>query len=343
MSNIQSEIALDPLALLGEVGEIATDEARGQWVSHKLTQQGLHPQRDELGNVWAGSGGLLVVAHLDTVLTPTRLRRDATRWYGPAVGDNSAGVAVLVSLAAELVRLDCTVAFSVGEEGLGNLRGARALVKHLSPKRMVAVDGYLPGVVNRSAGSHRLRARFLAAGGHAWGDRGAPSPVPALGQALAQMYALERSPDTSLNAGRIWGGEAINAIPREVGVELDLRALEPRVLASLVAGVRAILMEAARKFNVRLELEVLGERPAGMTATADLMEAARQALAEVGVTAQFTAGSTDASAGVEAGIPALSLCTYRGGGAHTPEEWVEPESLRLGSQALLSLVRQLQG
>lgn len=343
MSNTQgTEIALDPLALLGEIGEIATDQARGQWVSSKLSQQGLHPQQDELGNVWAGSGGLLAVAHIDTVLTPTSLRRDATRWYGPAVGDNSSGVAVLVSLAAELVGLDCTVAFSVGEEGLGNLRGARALVKRLSPKRMIAVDGYLPGVVSRSAGSHRLRARFLAAGGHAWGDRGAPSPVPALGQALAQMYALERLPDTSLNAGRIWGGEAINAIPREVGVELDLRALEARVLASMVAGVRDILMEAARKFNVRLELEVLGERPAGMTATPELIEATRQALAEVGVTAQFTAGSTDASAGIEVGIPALSLCTYRGGGAHTPEEWVEPESLRLGTKALLSLVGQLQ-
>jgi len=341
MSDHRIEIGLDPLILLGQIAEIAGDKSRSLWVRHKLHEQGLEPRQDELGNVWAGKGELLIVAHIDTVLTPTPLRHDANRWYGPAVGDNSSGVAVLMSLASELVALNSTVAFSVGEEGLGNLRGARMLVERLKPRQMIAVDGYLPGVVSRSAGSHRLRARFLSAGGHAWGDRDAPSPVPALGQALAQMYALERK-DTSLNAGKLWGGEAINAIPSEVGAELDLRALDASTLSELVGQVRSILMEAARKFNVRLELDVLGERPAGMTATQEMLEAAKTALADVGVVAQFTPGSTDASAGVEAGIPALTLCTYRGGGAHTSEEWVEPESLRLGTKALLSLVQQLQ-
>jgi acetylornithine deacetylase/succinyl-diaminopimelate desuccinylase-like protein len=336
-----TEIGPLPAELLAEIGEIAGDPARGEWVRHKLCQGGLKPHTDDLGNVWAGTGKLLVMAHIDTVLCPGPIRRDKNRWYGPAVGDNSAGVAVLTALAAQLVSLGCTVAFSVGEEGLGNLRGARALVKALSPAQMIAVDGYLPGVVSRSAGSHRLRARFVGAGGHAWGDRETASPVPALGQALAQMYALPRPTDSSLNVGRLWGGEAINAIPREVGFELDLRALEPSLLAEMTANVRAILMEAARKHSVRLELEVLGERPAGMTATPVMLEAARGALLEVGLEAQFTAGSTDASAGVEAGIPALTLSVYRGGGAHTPEEWIEPASLELGARALLGLVARL--
>lgn len=336
-------ISLEPTALLGQIAEIAGDKARGRWVSDKLHRQGLKPQTDDLGNVWAGSGRLLVMAHIDTVLTPAPLRREKNRWYGAAVGDNSSGVAVLVGLAAELVGLGCTVAFSVGEEGLGNLRGARALVKHLTPEQMIAVDGYLPGVVSRSAGSHRLRAKFVGSGGHAWGDREAASPVPALGQTLAQMYALTRPADTSLNVGRLWGGEAINAIPREVGLELDLRALEAKILSEMTAQVRSIAMEAARKYNVRLELEVLGERPAGTTATPAMLEATRLALLEVGLEPQFTAGSTDASAGVEAGIPALTLSVYRGGGAHTPDEWIEPASLGLGTRALQSLVERLSG
>ncbi|GIW34250.1 M20/M25/M40 family metallo-hydrolase [Meiothermus sp.] len=341
MSDPATQTTLDPVLLLGEIAEIGGDPARGAWVARQLRAQGLQPQTDELGNVWAGQGSILLVAHIDTVLTPTVLRREKNRWYGPAVGDNSSGVAVLMALAGELVALGCTVAFSVGEEGLGNLRGARHLVKHLQPQQMIGVDGYLPGIVSRSAGSHRMRARFLGPGGHAWGDREAPSPVPALGQALAQMYALERPSNTSLNVGKLWGGEAINAIPQEVGFELDLRALEAPVLDQKVSQVQEILMEAARRFNVRLEFEVLGERPAGSTATPAMLEAARKAFMEVGLEAQFTAGSTDASAGVEAGIPAITLSVYRGGGAHTPEEWVEPESLRQGVLALRSFVRQL--
>lgn len=334
-------VLLDPVLLLGEIAEIGGDSARGAWVARQLRAQGLQPQTDELGNVWAGSGPTLLVAHIDTVLTPTPLRREKNRWYGPAVGDNSSGVAVLMALAGELVALGCTVAFSVGEEGLGNLRGARHLVKRLRPQQMIGVDGYLPGIVSRSAGSYRMRARFLGPGGHAWGDREAPSPVPALGQALVQMYALERPSNTSLNVGKLWGGEAINAIPQEVGFELDLRALEASVLGQKVSQVHEILMEAARRFNVRLEFEVLGERPAGSTATPAMLEAARKAFMEIGLEAQFTAGSTDASAAVEAGIPAITLSVYRGGGAHTPEEWVEPKSLRQGILALHSFVRQL--
>lgn len=341
MSDFTTHTAPDPVRLLGEIAEIGGDAARGAWVARNLQAQGLEPHTDELGNVWAGHGPTLLVAHIDTVLTPTPLRREKNRWYGPAVGDNSSGVAVLMALAGELVAQGCTVAFSVGEEGLGNLRGARHLVKNLQPQQMIAVDGYLPGIVHRSAGSHRMRAHLLGPGGHAWGDREAPSPVPALGQALVQMYALERPGDTSLNVGKLWGGEAINAIPGEVGFELDLRALEAGILNRMTLQVREILMEAARRFNVRLELEVLGERPAGMTATPAMMEAARQAFMEIGLEAQFTAGSTDGSAGVEVGIPAITLSVYRGGGAHTPEEWVEPESLQLGARALRSFVRQL--
>lgn len=341
MSDFAAETIRDPVSLLAEIAEIAGDAARGAWVSQRLQDQGLIPQTDPLGNIWAGQGPTLLVAHLDTVLTPTPLRREQSRWYGPAVGDNSSGVAVLLALAPELVALGCTVAFSVGEEGLGNLRGARQLVRHLQPQQLVAVDGYLPGIVSRSAGSYRMRARLIGPGGHAWGDRGAPSPVPALGQAIVQMHALERTGNTSLNVGRLWGGEAINAIPQEVGFELDLRAMDASELGQMVDQVRAILMEAARKFSLRMEIEVLGERPAGMTATQSMLAAARRALLEIGLEAQFTTGSTDASAGVEVGIPAITLSVYQGGGAHTPDEWVEPDSLRLGMRALRSFVQQL--
>jgi len=341
MSDFISKTGCDPLALLAGIAEISGEAARGAWVTQQLQAQGLAPQTDELGNVWAGRGPTLLVAHIDTVLAPGPLQREKERWYGPAVGDNSSGVAVLLALAAELVALGCTVAFSVGEEGLGNLRGARQLVKRLRPQQMIAVDGYLPGVVSSSVGSYRMRVRLLGPGGHAWGDRGAPSPIPALGQALTQMHALERSSNTSLNVGRLWGGEAINAIPQEAGFELDLRALDASELGRMVVQVREILMETARRFNLRIEIDVLGERPAGMTATQAMLEAARQALVEVGLEAQFTSGSTDASAGVEAGIPAITLSVYRGGGAHTPAEWVEPDSLYLGIRALRSFVRRL--
>ena len=100
--------------------------------------------RDEMGNVYArlisnGAGTPLVVsAHLDTVFSADvdlRARREADRAYAPGLGDNSLGVAALIGLVwrlrEEQIQLpgDLWLVADVGEEGLGDLRGMRAVVE----------------------------------------------------------------------------------------------------------------------------------------------------------------------------------------------------------------------
>lgn len=331
----------DPRRWLADFAPVVGESERAQWVYQQLQQAGHAPRHDELGNVWVGQGPLLWVAHVDTVLAPTPIRVQGDRWFSPAVGDNSSGVAVLLSLVPELLAAHGTVAFSVGEEGLGNLRGARALVAALKPSTVIAVDGYLPGLVLQAVGSVRLRASFTGPGGHAWGDRGRKSPMPALGQALVELYALQRPDTTSLNVGRVWGGHAINAIPQEAGLDVDLRSSDATHLAQLEADARNLFLAAAGQVGLPLNLEVLGRRAAGQTVTPQLHQAALTALTAQGLTAQLTPGSTDAAAAIEAGIPALTVGVYQGSGAHTPEEWVDPQSLLVGRRVLLELVARL--
>ncbi|WP_117237346.1 M20/M25/M40 family metallo-hydrolase [Thermus sediminis] len=326
---------MDPIRLLLELAPIAGEEARGAFVAGRLPGA----RRDGVGNVFAGEGRVLLLAHLDTVLPPVSPRRSGERLYGPGVGDNTSGVAVLLSLPEipGVVR-----GFTVGEEGLGNLRGARALVAALEPEVVVAVDGYLPGVVDRALGSVRFRVRLLGPGGHAWGDRGTPNPVFALAEGLAALHSLLLGEkEASLNASGLKGGEAVNAIPQEASALLEVRALEAPHMDRLFAQAQGLLQEVARRHRVELVLEVLGRRPAGNTATEALRRAAEEALRSIGEKPQFQAGSTDAGAAVERGIPALALGVYRGGGAHTEEEWVLPQSLVEGRRALLALLKAL--
>ncbi|TBH20604.1 M20/M25/M40 family metallo-hydrolase [Thermus thermamylovorans] len=326
---------MDPVRFLLELAPLAGEEARGAYVAARLPGA----RRDGLGNVWAGEGRVLLLAHLDTVLPPRPPRRAGERLYAPGVGDNSAGVAVLLSLPEMpgVVR-----GFTVGEEGLGNLKGARALVEALRPEVVVAVDGYLPGVVDRALGAVRFRARFLGPGGHAWGDRGHPNPVFALAEGLLGLRALlDGGEEASLNASGLRAGEAVNAIPQEAAALLEVRAPDPDRLAALRQAVQAVLAEAARRQGVELALEVVGERPAGCTATPGLLRAAEGALARIGERPLFGPGSTDAGAAVERGIPALGLGVYRGGGAHTEGEWVLPQSLREGREVLLAFLEAL--
>ncbi|GLV47799.1 peptidase M20 [Thermus sp. LT1-2-5] len=325
---------MDPVRHLLELAPLAGEAARGEYVARHLPGA----QRDGLGNVWAGEGGILLLAHLDTVLPPVPPRRVGERLYGPGVGDNSAGVAVLLSLPPlpGVVR-----GFTVGEEGLGNLKGARALVAALRPEVVVAVDGYLPGVVDQALGSVRLRVRLVGPGGHAWGDRGSPNPVFALAEALAGLPPLVAGLEASLNASGLKGGEAVNAIPKEAEVLLEVRSPDSLVLQSVAQKVQTLVAEAARRHRVELSWEELGQRPAGATATLGLLRAAEEALAAIGERPLFQPGSTDASAAIEQGIPALALGVYRGGGAHTREEWVLPQSLWEGRTVLLAFLKAL--
>lgn len=326
---------MDPVRFLLELAPLEGEEARGAYVAGRLPGA----RRDGLGNVWAGEGKVLLLAHLDTVLPPAPPRRVGERLYAPGIGDNTGGVAVLLSLPEipGVVR-----GFTVGEEGLGNLKGARALVAALSPQVVVAVDGYLPGVVDRALGSVRFRVRFLGPGGHAWGDRGSPNPVFALAEGLHRLQSLFRGEGrASLNATALQGGQAVNVLPKEASALLEIRAEAKEDLSRLFARAKEAMAEAARGQGVDFRLEVLGERPAGATATEALRRAAAEALKAIGERPLFQVGSTDASAAIERGIPALALGVYRGGGAHTEEEWILPQSLWEGQKALLSFLRAL--
>src|SRR5215218_365657 len=164
------------------------EERRAVYVAERLQQLGL----DDVtiagdGNVYArfGDGGtphLALLAHLDTVFAAnvgvTVQRRDG-RLYAPGVGDNAAGVAGLIG-AIEAMRRAGTkperpvwIVGTVGEEGLGDLSGARAAVSRLRPElsAVVAVEGSFFGRLSHVAvGSRRFRVRFRAEGGHSWHD-----------------------------------------------------------------------------------------------------------------------------------------------------------------------------
>ena len=329
---------MTPQDFLRRFGAVAGDEARAEFLADFFAARGEEVYRDEEGNLWVGGGPVAFAAHIDTVLEPRPLTIEEERWWGPAVGDNSSGVAVLAT-AWERVPEGASLAFTVGEEGLGNLRGARAFVRERRPAAFVAVDGYLGSLVTRALGSVRYEVRFLAAAGHSWGDRSAPNPAWALGRMIQAVQALPCCEGASRSVARVWGGGAINAIPEEVGLALDVRAVDPVRLDEAERRIRTAAMEAAHLEQVETEVQLLGRRPAGSTADADLLACARGAGAAAGVALEEGAGSTDMAAAVEQGIPAITLGVYRGGGAHTEAEWVDPASLDQGVALLRAFWR----
>jgi tripeptide aminopeptidase len=336
------------------------EDQRAAFVASRMRELGLADvELDATGNVYGrraahGSGaGLLIAAHLDTVFpagTNLAVRRQGNRIYGPGLGDNSLGVAALLHLAGALQAHDVAnsgeiwFVANVGEEGLGDLRGMRAAVDRLTDRigAAIALEGCEPDrIIHAGLGVRRFRIGATAAGGHSWGDFGAPSAIHALVRLAARLSQLDapRSPRSSFNIGVIEGGSSVNTIAERASLLLDLRSTEPNGLAALIRQVEQALAEArGAESGVSFSLESVGDRPAGrIPSNHSLVKVAAAAYRAEGFATAFAAASTDANIPLSRGIPAVCVGVCDGANEHRLDEYIEPLRLPAGLRALLWL------
>jgi len=332
----------DELIALAEIpAPTGSEQARIAWLEQRLAGADGARSRDAAGNlIWRfgeGAPGLLLMAHVDTVFpseTPLTVERDGDWAIGPGIGDNAAAVMACVwALENAGAPRSLAVAFTVGEEGLGNLRGALSACADLQPATAVAVEGQgLDEVILDAVGSVRYRLAVSGPGGHSWWDWGTPSAVHALVGVATDLLA------DPVNIGRISGGGAANAIAAEAELLVERRSLtddDLDALAEKVGGLRV-------SYPLTLTAEEVGRRPAGRLDPAHpLAVAALAAHAELGLPDRISSGSTDANAALKLGIPALTIGCSRGSGMHTSSERIDLGSLDTGTRQVRALADRL--
>jgi acetylornithine deacetylase/succinyl-diaminopimelate desuccinylase-like protein len=368
-----------------EIAEISApsrkEEVRANDYMRRLRELGLtEVATDPEGNVIARRPGisrngptLVLSAHLDTVFsadTDVKVRKEGNRYHGPGISDDARGLAVLLTVLRSMqqnkIRTQGEVLFvaTVGEEGLGNLRGVKALFRDRKDlDGFISVDiTELPDapagaseVVARAVGSHRWQVTFTGPGGHSYGNFGTPSAVHAMGRAISAISDLQApaEPKTTFTVAIASGGTAINAIAEKAQIQIDIRSESAAALAALeeqimAAAERAGVDEGKRwgADPVRVERTLLGDRPAGAGNNDGLM-------ASTWIDAMVTLGrkppvavaaSTDANVPMGLGIPAI---TASGGGIadkeHSLDEWYEPVEAWLGPQGVLLTTLALTG
>lgn len=106
------------------------------------------------------------------------------------------------------------------------------------------------------------------------------------------------------------------------------------------------ILELYKTDEVDVYVEFLGARPCGSEALPqarmdDLIGRQRKLIEHyTRQKAYIHEGSTDANIPLSLGIPAVTLGTVAGDGAHTYDEWIESESLIAGQQLALATVLQ---
>lgn len=350
------------------------EPARAEWFRSQLNALGWSARLDRAGNVLARLAGredepfsFIVSAHLDTVFAPSRPEDvyfgSDGRLFGPGSSDNGAGLSALLALARVLneaidlhsLAAQILLVANVGEEGEGNLSGMRYLCRHLPDlahiKGFFVLDGPSTDHITAQAlASRRYDISFTGPGGHSWNDSGTPNPVHAISAAI---HAFVRSAETicsnhrarcSYNFGVLEGGASVNSIPSSARAKLDLRSEEPELLdrlsAALTTSVESALERenrAVRASRVAAKIKDLGSRPGGkLPDNSPLLHAIQTVDSYLNIRSRVDCASTDANVPLSLGLPAISLgAGGQGGGAHTQEEWYQPDSRELGLRRIL--------
>jgi acetylornithine deacetylase/succinyl-diaminopimelate desuccinylase-like protein len=329
---------------------------------------------DSEGNVLGlllGSEGKRTVAldaHLDTVFpegTNVKVRIENDTLYAPGIGDDTRGLSMLLTILETIktnnIQPKDNLLFvgSVGEEGLGDLRGVKYLFREKGPQidSWIAIDGGNIGRVNnKGLGSYRYRVTFKGPGGHSWGAFGLVNPHHALGEAIgnfvraADTYTA-KGPKTSYNVGVISGGTSINSIPFESVMEIDIRSIKPSRLEAMEVLLKKAVRKALTNQNklkregpdLTVKIDKIGNRPSGeLSDTLPLIQRTLAATTHFGVEPFLTRGSTNSNIPITKGIPSVTIGRGGNGGkAHSLGEWwINEEGYKAIQLALLIVLSE---
>jgi len=350
------------------------EQQRAEWFRDRLNALGWDAKLDRAGNVLASrspasdSPPLIVSAHLDTVIAPKRPEdiyfSPDGRLMGPGSSDNGAGLAALLALARVLsesgdlshLASSLLLVANVGEEGEGNLSGMRFLCKQAATVAQVRAFLVLDGpstyhITAQALASRRFEISFAGPGGHSWNDYGTPNPVHAIGEVISifgqsadARLGSERRTRCSYNFGLVEGGTSVNSIPSSARAKLDLRSEDPQLLDEIASLLTTAVERSLERENrdVRSErltakIKELGSRPGGkLPENAPLLRTLQAVDSYLNIRARVDCASTDANVPLSMGLPAVSIgAGGQGGGAHTNQEWYQPDTRELGLRRIL--------
>jgi glutamate carboxypeptidase len=299
-----------------------------------------------------GSRRLMLLGHIDTVIGHEAhgpLRRDGERLYGPGAADMKGGVVLALGVAralaarherfAELTLVlvsdeewrtqpfvhaeafsgyDACLCFEAGERGPGGEEGVVVRRKAAGTLRAVATGRSAHSGSAPDAGANALLALAHTA------------------LVVARLHAPTQPERLSVVPTIVRSGHAFNVVPAAGELIFDMRADSSdtfeRVMAAVPADVDGVTVEAT--------LERVWPGMNSREATAGLLERASQKLGRpiVGVA---RGGASDASHFAPSIPLTVDGLGPRGGGAHTPDEFVLASSLGERAQVALAVALEV--
>lgn len=299
----------------------------------------------------AGNRPIVMMGHRDTVFpTGEVARRPFTmangRAYGPGVADMKSGLVlntfVLIAFAKFGGAPAPLVALYTGDEEIGSPTSRPIIEQAAREARLVfnSEPGRPTGnVVTGRKGGVFMRCEVTGVAAHSGGNyEQGRSAIEELARKIQAWHKItDLAAGITVNIGLIEGGQSVNTVAPHAKAEIDLRYVELPQRDVAVGAIREIA-ETCSVPDTSATLEILGEFKAlNQTAEAKaLFEHYVEAAGEAGlkVEGEFSGGCADSGFTAAVGTPTLCGTGPVGGNAHSPEEYLDVDTLVPRAQAM---------
>lgn len=352
---------LTNIVMLGEIpAPTFHEQQRRRFLVNRFNQyQMLNCSTDEVGNglgIIPGEGvdrNILVVAHLDTVFDESidhTISIETKRIHGPAVGDNSLGVATLATLPAMLEELNLKfnanliLMGSARSLGHGNIEGVRFFLDNtdLPINAGVCVEGVKLGRLSHtSIGMARCEITYRLPEEYDWTRFGAVGSIVTINELINRILEIPipRRPKTTIVLGSISGGRSFNTIATDAVLRFEIRSESNEMVQELRQRIEDIAAEVSSHNGSEVEIQILAQRkPGGISFSHPLASNARAIMKSLGINPRVSPSTSELSAFIDHGIPALTLGLTNGENLNKPDENIEIEPIYNGLAQLLGVL-----
>jgi glutamate carboxypeptidase len=300
---------------------------------------------------------IVLMGHRDTVFPKGEASRRPFRIenglaYGPGVADMKAGLVMNAFVIAAFRKFGGhpapIVGLFTGDEEIASPEG-RPLIE--AEGRMArAVFNSEPGrpsgnVVTGRKGGVFSTVMIEGKAAHSGGNFEAGiSAIEELARKVQAVHALtDLARGITLNVGVVRGGQSVNTVAPWAEFDIDFRYVEPAQREEILARIEAIVRTAnvpGTKSAWRINGEFLPVTQGGASET--LFALYRDASGNASLKGEFSGGCADSGFTAAVGAPTICGVGPVGGKAHTPEEYLEVESLVPRAQALARAICRLE-
>ncbi|MGB9663983.1 MAG: M20/M25/M40 family metallo-hydrolase [Ignavibacteria bacterium] len=269
-----------------------------------------------------GGGDFVLLSHMDTARSTKNLspiiqngilKSDGTTILG---ADNRAGItAILYALKKTFENgkplRPFTIAFTICEET--TLSGSKFLKLNDRIKMGFVFDSHLdPGnFIIKSPGALIFKIKIKGKASHAGinPEKGI-NTIEIASKAISKIKQGRIDEETTLNIGKIYGGEATNVVPELVILEGEIRSFTSSKVNTLILSVQNIFENEAKNAGAGIEFDFKWDfKPYQINPEWDVYKKIVNAITKSGLKPEekISFGGSDANSLNEKGIPAVNI------------------------------------